>query len=151
MTEGTGVGFFKYGELPLVILALLSKGEMNGYELIGALERTFRPHYVPSPGSVYPALAALQREKLVKAADENGTKRFSVTETGLKAVGDRTEELSRVELRTGTFLRDDDIHAEMARLDATIREAQGTVDPGVVQRVVRKARTSIQALLEEGD
>jgi DNA-binding PadR family transcriptional regulator len=145
------VGFFKYGELPLVILALLARGSLNGYELIGALERTFRPHYVPSPGSVYPALAALEREELVAAEEHDGARTYSLTEGGAKALTDRHEQLSQVELRTGTFLRDDDVFAELARLDSVLRSAQNIVDPAVLQRIVRKARTSAQALLDEGD
>lgn len=143
------MGFFRYGELPLVILALLSNGGMNGYELIGALARAFRPHYVPSPGSIYPALAALEREKLIVAEESGGTKRYEVTKQGRTALEAREEELSQVELRTGTYLRDDDVWAEMSRLDAAIRSAQRTVDPVAIGGIVRMARISVQSLIEE--
>ena len=144
------MGFFKYGELPLVILALLARGDMNGYELIGALAKHFRPNYIPSPGSVYPALAALEREKLVEATTDGTTKRFSLTERGVEALASREEHLSEVEVRTGAFLRaDEDVLAEMARLESVIRAAQGTVDPKVLRRVLEKARRSVTALMDE--
>jgi len=143
------MGFFKYGELPLVLLALLGRGELNGYELIGALGKAFGPAYSPSPGSIYPALAGLERAGLVRGEDVDGTKRYALTEVGADALESRAEELGRIELRTGTYLRDSDIWMEVARLDAALRNAEGTVDPELLRRVVRRARTSVQALLDE--
>src|SRR3954453_7266415 len=54
--------FFMPGELPLVILALLNVRPQGGYELLRELEQRYGPAYRPSPGSIYPALAALRAE-----------------------------------------------------------------------------------------
>ena len=43
--------FFRYGELPLVLLALIEQEPLNGYELMGELERLFGPAYQPSAGA----------------------------------------------------------------------------------------------------
>ena len=61
------MGFFRYGELPLVLLALLQQRPMNGYEMLSELGRLFSPGYAPSPGSVYPAISALRRSGLIGA------------------------------------------------------------------------------------
>ncbi|MCA1829939.1 MAG: PadR family transcriptional regulator [Actinomycetota bacterium] len=146
------MGFFRYGELPLVILALLARNDMNGYELMAALERAFRSEYLPSPGSIYPALNALRREKLVAAERDGTTKRYSLTEAGGKALIDRSEQLSAIELRTDTFLRDEaDVLAELARLDSTVRSAQRIVEPDLIRGILHKARKSLSALIEEGE
>ncbi len=68
--DNMGVGFFRYGELPLVLLALLRQSSMNGYEMLGELGKLFSPGYAPSPGSVYPAISALLRSGLIGVEDD---------------------------------------------------------------------------------
>lgn len=144
------MGFFRYGELPLVLLALLARRAMNGYEVIGELEEAFGARYIPSPGSVYPALAALRREGLILGAEDGGARRYSLTAAGKRTLAERRDRLSQIELRTGTYLRDDDeVQAEVARLEAAVRAARSRVDPAILGRVLRRARTSLQQLVEE--
>ena len=59
--------FFRHGELPLVVLALLEREPMHGYQVLGELTRRFGDVYVPSAGSVYPAIRALRDDGLVGA------------------------------------------------------------------------------------
>ncbi len=46
--------FFRYGELHLVVLSLLARRPMHGYELMGELSRLFGPAYRPSSGQRVP-------------------------------------------------------------------------------------------------
>ena len=62
--------FFRSGELHLVLLALLAARPQHGYELLAELDSRFGPRYRASPGSVYPALSALEAERLVDVRDD---------------------------------------------------------------------------------
>ncbi|WP_082652357.1 PadR family transcriptional regulator [Aureimonas sp. AU12] len=55
-----GGRLFDYGELRLLILAMLAEGPSHGYELIKAIEERFAGSYSPSPGVIYPTLAWLE-------------------------------------------------------------------------------------------
>ena len=56
--------FFRSGELHLVLLALIGERPQHGYELMADLTARFGPGYRASPGSIYPALTALEAEGL---------------------------------------------------------------------------------------
>src|SRR5580698_7969286 len=101
-----GMGYFGYGELPLVLLALLGQRPVNGYELLGRLGKLFSPGYVPSPGSVYPARSALSRSGLIEAKDDNGKKQYRLTPAGEEALDARRGQLGAIEARCGVYLRD---------------------------------------------
>ncbi|MET0326453.1 MAG: PadR family transcriptional regulator [Ilumatobacteraceae bacterium] len=64
------------------LLKLLAERPMHGYELIGELEERTGGRWRPSPGSVYPTLAQLEDEGLVRSFDDDGRKRFELTEAG---------------------------------------------------------------------
>jgi DNA-binding PadR family transcriptional regulator len=107
--------FFRYGELPLVLLALLEREALNGYELMGELNRHFSPRYVASAGSVYPALNAPEAEGLIEALGDETPKRFKLARAGTKALTQRRYKLSEVERRTDVFVSRTDAIDEGAR------------------------------------
>src|SRR6478672_3104898 len=93
---------FRHGELHLVILCLLSERPMHGYQLLARLSELFGSRYRPSPGSVYPALAALKAEGLVLGEERStGRTTYRVTATGKKAIAARADALAALEQRTG--------------------------------------------------
>jgi DNA-binding PadR family transcriptional regulator len=143
------VRFFRYGELPLVLLALLGRASLNGYELMGELERLFGPAYVPSAGSVYPALSALEVEELIEPVGDEVPKRYEVTITGAQALRDRHYKLTEIERRTGAFLRpQSEVDRAAERLNQSVRSATGVVDPDDIAKVLRRADKQIQTLIE---
>ncbi len=143
--------FFRYGELPLVLLALLARVPSNGYELMVELDRLFGPDYVPSAGSVYPALSALEAEELVEPIGDETPKRFEVTVLGAEALLDRQDKLIEIERRTGAFLRpQDEVGRALDRLSASVRSASGVVDPNAVLKVLRRTDKQLQVLIENG-
>jgi len=82
--------FFEHGDLRVVVLALLEEQARHGYELIKELEERTGGAYRPSPGVVYPTLAMLEDEGLVRqAGGETGRKRYEITDEG-KAELDKT-------------------------------------------------------------
>jgi DNA-binding PadR family transcriptional regulator len=75
--------FFEHGDLRYVVLALLSEQSRHGYELIKELEDRTGGAYRPSPGVVYPTLAMLEDEAMIRqTAGEGGRKQFEITDTG---------------------------------------------------------------------
>lgn len=125
--------FFGYGELPLVLLALLTQEPRSGYELLSELDRLFGPHYRSSPGSVYPALKALAAEDLVTGSDANGAATYRPTEAGREVLADRRDELAEIERRTGRLLLGGDaVEGALAQLRARVAAVAGRVPDEVV-------------------
>ena len=54
-----GGRLFDYGELRLLLLAMIAERPRHGYELIKAIEERFGGSYIPSPGVMYPTLSWL--------------------------------------------------------------------------------------------
>lgn len=51
---------FDYGELRLLVLAMLAQEPRHGYDLMKAIEERMGGSYTPSPGVIYPTLAWLE-------------------------------------------------------------------------------------------
>jgi len=90
--EGRGRGrrlgrLLEHGDLRFVVLALLAEQPRHGYELIKELEERTGGAYRPSAGVIYPTLAMLEDEGLVRQADgEAGRKLYEPTDEGKKLV-----------------------------------------------------------------
>ncbi len=68
------------GYLKIGVLKILSKQERSGYDLMKEIEHhTGRK---PSPGSMYPLLKSLQKEKLITAKDEGRSTIYLLTSRG---------------------------------------------------------------------
>jgi DNA-binding PadR family transcriptional regulator len=74
--------WFESGDMKYVILKLLAKRPMHGYEVMKALEEETHGCYKPSPGTVYPTLQYLEDEGLVNAETVDGKKVYSITDSG---------------------------------------------------------------------
>jgi DNA-binding PadR family transcriptional regulator len=74
---------FDYGELRLLVLALIADQPRHGYELIKGIEERSGGAYSPSPGVIYPTLAWLDDRGYAQVeADEGGRKRYRITAEG---------------------------------------------------------------------
>ena len=102
---------FERGDLKFVILRLISKCPMHGYEVMKALEEESRGYYRPSPGSVYPTLQMLEDEGYVTVEEQGGKKIYSITEEGVAYLGDNEDVVDdvfdRVEHFTDRFFGGD--------------------------------------------
>jgi DNA-binding PadR family transcriptional regulator len=143
--------FFRYGELPLVLLALIEQEPLNGYELMGELERLFGPAYQPSAGSVYPALSALEAEDLITPTGDEVPKRYVLTKVGNASLAERRYKVTEIERRTGAFLGPrDDVESDLGRLVQSVKEASGKVDPAAITKVLKRADKQVRALMDDG-
>ncbi len=74
---------FDYGELRLLVLAMIAEQPRHGYELIKAIEERFAGSYAPSPGVIYPTLSWLEDMGYARVeAEEAGRKRYHITGQG---------------------------------------------------------------------
>ena len=74
---------FDYGELRLLVLAMLAESPAHGYELIKTIEERFGGSYAPSPGVIYPTLSWLEDMGYTEVeASEGARKRHRVTDAG---------------------------------------------------------------------
>lgn len=137
--------FFRHGELPLAVLALVSQQPRHGYDIICELDRLF--DYRPSPGSVYPAVEALQSEGLIEGELGDGKTTYRPTTTGEEALAAREDALAALEQRTGVRLsRADSIGPILARFKTRLASLSGRVDPDAVAAVLERAATEIEGL-----
>ncbi|GGY89021.1 PadR family transcriptional regulator [Streptomyces poonensis] len=120
---------FAHGRLRLYLLKLLDEAPRHGYEVIRLLEERFQGLYAPSAGTVYPRLAKLETEGLVRHSTEGGRKVYAITDAGRAELADRRGELADLEL---------EIRESVAELAAEIRaDVRGAA--GDVRREMRAA------------
>lgn len=120
---------FAHGQLRLYLLALLESGAAHGYEIITALADRFGGTYRPSPGTIYPRLARLEEEGLVRRSDEGRKGTYSLTDAGRQELDRRRGELAELEEGLAETVRDlaaqvrDDVRGSMAGLRADLAAA----------------------------
>ena len=132
-----------------MLLALLSEQPMHGYDVMAELDRLF-PDYRPSPGSVYPAMEALEAEGLIEGAAAGGRTTYSVTAAGQKALGARRDALAALELRTGARLGGrDSLAPVLDRFRARLAPLDGRVDPEAAEAVLDRTAAEIESLEKE--
>lgn len=61
---------------------LLAHEPHNGYQLMQAIEERSGGRWRPSPGAVYPALAQLEDEGLIRQTEQDGAKLYEITDAG---------------------------------------------------------------------
>jgi DNA-binding PadR family transcriptional regulator len=81
------------GLLRYLILEMLSKKPMSGSEIMDEIEAETHGAWRPSPGSIYPLLTWLQEKGFVNVLpkDENGVKRYELTDKGRKLIEEKGE------------------------------------------------------------
>lgn len=91
-------GRARRGDVRAAILALLNEEPMHGYQLIQEIAVRSDGVWRPSAGSVYPALAQLEDEGLVRPDvrpdEEGGRKVFTLTDAGRTYVAEHAAELA---------------------------------------------------------
>ena len=129
-------------ELKLLLLSLFDGQERHGYELIRKIKSKSGGAYAPSPGMVYPTLAAMAEEGLVaQSSEEAGRKSYTLKEPGQTLLTDSGETvqdiLSRLEALS---LQDEQLHAPIQRalsnLEMVLADATADADADRVDQIV---------------
>ena len=87
-----GRGRARRGDVRLALLRLLAEEPRNGYQLMQAIEERSEGLWRPSPGSVYPTLAQLEDEGLIRSEETEGARRFEITDAGREHLDSRADE-----------------------------------------------------------
>lgn len=80
------------GEVRLALLLLLAEEPRNGYQLMQAIEERSGGRWRPSPGSIYPTLAQLEDEGLIRATDQEIGKLFELTDRGREHIEEHADQ-----------------------------------------------------------
>ena len=88
--------WFESGEMKYVILTIVRKRPMHGYEVMKALEDQTGGYYKPSPGTVYPTLQWLEDEGYVTAETREGKKVYSITAEGEAFLDDNRSDVDDI-------------------------------------------------------
>jgi DNA-binding PadR family transcriptional regulator len=139
-----GRGRRKRGDVRLALLMLLKlDGPRNGYQLMQGLEEHSEGRWQPSPGSVYPALAQLEDEGLIRGTQVEGEsgRTFELTEAGVEQLAERGDARAPWEAESEA----DDAVAGMRRtLIGTVKAFRQIAQDGEPDQIAKAT-----ALLEE--
>ncbi|HEY3759928.1 MAG TPA: PadR family transcriptional regulator [Solirubrobacteraceae bacterium] len=80
------------GDIRTAALLLLAEEPRNGYQIMQEVQERSDGAWRPSPGSVYPALAQLEDEGLIRSEEIDGRKAYRLTVDGLAHVEQRDPE-----------------------------------------------------------
>lgn len=97
---------FGHGRLRLYLLKLLEENPKHGYEIIQQLRERFAGLYSPSAGTVYPRLARLETEGLIRHETDGGRKVYHITDAGRAELAARAGELDELETEIRASARD---------------------------------------------
>ena len=81
----------------LLVLSLLSRGDMYGYQMIAELERQSDHTFSMKEGTLYPILHGLEKGKLVTAREQETPEKrrrryYRITAAGLRALEEKQAE-----------------------------------------------------------
>jgi DNA-binding PadR family transcriptional regulator len=140
---------FGHGELHLVLLALLSERPMHGYDLMAELSKRLGRRYRASPGSIYPAIQALENEGLLAVTDDGDRRVYEPTPAGRAALAQRRGRLVAVEERLGVRFAGG-VEAAIGRFSERVRAAARDLDAGVLERLLDEAAHRIEDQTNDG-
>ena len=144
------------GDVRAAALLLLAEGPLNGYQIMQEIEKRSDGIWRPSPGSVYPALAQLEDEGLVRTEETGDRRAYVLTDAGRAHVEERREDLvAPWEQMTGSV--NDDAGAlfrEMGRVGMAVGQIGhlGAEDQVAKARgILVDARRALYSLLAEDE
>jgi DNA-binding PadR family transcriptional regulator len=144
------------GDVRTAAVLLLAEGPLNGYQIMQEIEKRSDGVWRPSPGSVYPALAQLVDEGLVRTEEVGERRTYVLTDAGQTYVDERRTDLGAPwEQMTGAV--DDDVSAlfrEMRRVGMAAGQIGHLASADQVAKargILSEARRSLYSLLAEDE
>jgi DNA-binding PadR family transcriptional regulator len=152
--RGHGGPRARRGDIRAAVLALLAERPMHGYEMIKELEERTAGAWVPSAGSIYPALQLLEDEGMIKGSESEGRRRFELTDAGREEQESREGDAPWETVTAGfdpEFLR---VRRAVLQLSAAATQAVQTTDSDQLKRLrelLDETRRKIYGILAEAD
>lgn len=141
---------FGHGELHLALLGLMSQRPMHGYELMAELSTRIGRRYRASPGSIYPAVQALEAEGLITGTDEADKRIYALTDDGTKALEQRAHRLAALESRLGVRFTTG-VEPDLARFVERVRAVAPQLPERVLSNAIDVAASEIERMANHHD
>ena len=141
------------GDVRAALLLALAEEPRNGYQLMQAIEERSGGRWRPSPGSVYPALAQLEDEGLIRSVERDGANVFEITDAGREHLAERHDHAPPWELEDDA---DSEAFADLTSLTqqihlAALQVAQAGDEGQVAQasKTLAETRRTLYRILAE--
>ena len=144
------------GDVRAAVLVLLDEGPMSGYALMSEIERRSDGAWRPSPGSVYPTLALLEDEGLIRPQAGEGRTPYELTDEGKAHVEEHRDQLgepwtksaegfgeSRLELRS--------LLGQLGAASFQVAMAGDDAQIAKVRDILTQARRDVYRILADED
>jgi len=144
------------GDVRAAALLLVAEEPRNGYQIMQEIEQRSAGVWRPSPGSVYPALAQLEDEGLVRVEERGGRRSYGLTAPGRAYVEERRDDLTAPWEEMSNSVDDDvaSLFTEMRQVGMAAMQVGhmgSTHQIGEAHAVLAKARRALYALLAEDE
>ena len=144
------------GDVRAAALLLVAEEPRNGYQIMQEIEQRSAGVWRPSPGSVYPALAQLEDEGLVRVEERDGRRSYGLTAPGRAYVEERRDNLTAPWEEMSNSVDDDvaSLFTEMRQVGMAAMQVGhmgSTHQIGEAHTVLAKARRALYALLAEDE
>jgi DNA-binding PadR family transcriptional regulator len=143
------------GDVRSAALLLLAEEPRNGYQIMQEIEQRSGGLWRPSPGSVYPALAQLEDEGLVRVDEREGRRTYALTDAGRAYVDERDDLVAPWDEMSDSV--DDDVTSLFKELRqvgmAVVQVGQmGSTDQiAEARKLLANARRALYSLLAEAE
>jgi DNA-binding PadR family transcriptional regulator len=143
------------GDVRAAVLMLLAEEPLNGYQLMQAIEGRSGGRWRPSPGSVYPTLAQLEDEGLIRATKRDGGKLFELSTHGREHVAARHQHAppwsAADDAAAGTFFEMRSLVMQADKAASEVAEVGSEQQVQRARQILVDARRSLYRLLAEDD
>jgi DNA-binding PadR family transcriptional regulator len=151
--QGRPGALIRRGEIRPLILEVLQRKPMHGYEVIQELESLSGGRWRPSAGSVYPTLQQLADEGLVTSEELDGRRTYTLTDEGKAAVA-AAPHRSPWTVGDGDADREPDIRHLVMQLLEAVMQVQKMGSPAArreSRRILADARRQVYRLLADDE
>ncbi len=144
------------GDVRAALLLVLAEQPLNGYGLMQEIESRSEGVWRPSPGSVYPVLAQLEDEGLIRGEDDEGRKRFVLTDDGKAYVDENRGELGEPWAGLGAEVGESrlELRSQIGQLAAAVHQVATAGNDGHIEqarKVLDDARRSLYRILADDE
>jgi DNA-binding PadR family transcriptional regulator len=144
------------GDIRTAALLLLAEESRNGYQIMQEVEQRSDGVWRPSPGSVYPALAQLEDEGLIRSEQGEGRKLFALTDDGRARVQERPADATAPWKQMSGEVSDEahelgKLMREVGFAFVQVMRTGSGAQIGKAREVLTTARRDLYRILADGD
>ncbi len=146
-----GRGRAQRGDVRAAVLLLLAEHSMHGYQMMNAIAERTGGTWRVSPGAIYPTIAQLEDEGLVRTESDAGRKLAVLTDAGRSYIADPAtapvDPFASMTEEKGTGLRD--VFEGLAVASKTLGRTGTPTQVAAAREVLEKARRELYLILAD--